>query len=55
MALDRVAGYSAAEIETVMTQALQDHLAVGVTTVRDLGDREFAGQPELVAPPAGCA
>jgi imidazolonepropionase-like amidohydrolase len=42
MALDRVAGYSAAEIETVMTRALQDHLAVGVTTVRDLGDRDFS-------------
>ena len=42
MALDRVAGYSAAEIETVMTQALQDQLAAGVTTVRDLGDRDFA-------------
>jgi imidazolonepropionase-like amidohydrolase len=42
MALDRVAGYSAAEIEEVMTQALQDHLAAGVTTVRDLGDRDFA-------------
>ena len=42
MALDRVAGYSAAEIETVMTQALQDHLAAGVTTVRDLGDRGFS-------------
>jgi imidazolonepropionase-like amidohydrolase len=42
MALDRVAGYSAAEIETVMTQALQDHLAAGVTTVRDLGDRDFS-------------
>lgn len=41
MALDRVAGYSAAEIDTVMTQALQDHLAAGVTTVRDLGDRDF--------------
>jgi imidazolonepropionase-like amidohydrolase len=27
MALDRVAGYSAAEIEIVMTQALRDHLA----------------------------
>jgi imidazolonepropionase-like amidohydrolase len=42
MALDRVAGYSAAEIETVMKQALQDHLAAGVTTVRDLGDRDFS-------------
>lgn len=42
MALDRVAGYSAAEIEKVMTQALQDHLAAGVTTVRDLGDRDFS-------------
>jgi imidazolonepropionase-like amidohydrolase len=42
MALDRVAGYSAAEIETVMTRALHDHLAAGVTTVRDLGDRDFS-------------
>jgi imidazolonepropionase-like amidohydrolase len=42
MALDRVAGYSAAEIETVMTRALRDQLAAGVTTVRDLGDRDFS-------------
>jgi imidazolonepropionase-like amidohydrolase len=40
-ALDRVAGYSWEEIDEVITQALADHLAAGVTTVRDLGDRDF--------------
>jgi len=40
-ALDRVAGYSAQEIEEVVSRALQDQLAAGVTTVRDLGDRGF--------------
>ena len=40
-ALDRVAGYSTEEIDEVITQALADHLAAGVTTVRDLGDRDF--------------
>ena len=41
MALDRVAGYSEAEIDAVVTEALARHLAAGVTTVRDLGDRRF--------------
>lgn len=40
-ALDRVAGYSAEEIEDVISQALRDQLLAGVTTVRDLGDRRF--------------
>jgi imidazolonepropionase-like amidohydrolase len=41
MALNRVAGYSDAEIDAVITRALHDQLAAGVTTVRDLGDRNF--------------
>jgi imidazolonepropionase-like amidohydrolase len=41
MALDRVAGYSDAEIDDVVTEALARSLASGVTTVRDLGDRRF--------------
>ena len=40
-ALDRVAGYSEEEIDAVVTEALHDQLAAGVTTVRDLGDRGF--------------
>jgi imidazolonepropionase-like amidohydrolase len=40
-ALDRAAGYSEVDIEQVVTQALHDQLASGVTTVRDLGDRRF--------------
>ena len=40
-ALDRVAGYSAGEIEEVISRALRDQLLAGVTTVRDLGDRRF--------------
>jgi imidazolonepropionase-like amidohydrolase len=40
-ALDRVAGYCAAEIEEVISRALRDQLMAGVTTVRDLGDRHF--------------
>ena len=40
-ALGRVAGYSDTEIEQVIDQALRDQLAAGVTTVRDLGDRDF--------------
>ena len=40
-ALDRVAGYSDAEIDDVITRALRDQLRAGVTTVRDLGDRRF--------------
>jgi len=41
-ALDRVAGYTDGEIEAVVTAALERQLASGVTTVRDLGDRDFA-------------
>jgi imidazolonepropionase-like amidohydrolase len=41
-ALDRVAGYSEAEIDQVISRALRDQLAAGVTTIRDLGDRRFA-------------
>jgi len=40
-ALSRVAGYSAEEIDEVITKALRDQLLAGVTTVRDLGDRSF--------------
>lgn len=40
-ALSRVAGYSAEEIDKVVTEALRRQLAAGVTTVRDLGDRDF--------------
>ena len=40
-ALDRVAGYSAEEIEEVISRTLRDQLVAGVTTVRDLGDRRF--------------
>ena len=40
-ALDRVAGYSAEQIEGVISRALRDQLVAGVTTVRDLGDRRF--------------
>ena len=61
-ALDRVAGYTAEDLESVVTRALRDHLAAGVTTVRDLGDRDYcvvarrdrqaadgAGEPTIVA------
>jgi imidazolonepropionase-like amidohydrolase len=40
-ALSRVSGYSVDEIDEVVTEALRRQLAVGVTTVRDLGDRDF--------------
>jgi imidazolonepropionase-like amidohydrolase len=40
-ALDRVAGHTTQQIEEVVTQALADQLAAGVTTVRDLGDRRY--------------
>ncbi len=61
-ALDRVAGYSEQEIDEVITRALRDQLAAGITAVRDLGDRRFcvvqrrdgqpaagAGEPTIVA------
>lgn len=41
-ALDRVAAYSPEEVEAVVVEALRRQLAAGVTTVRDLGDRDFA-------------
>ena len=40
-ALDRVAGYSDAQLDAVITDGLRRQLAAGVTTVRDLGDRRF--------------
>lgn len=40
-ALDRVAGYSAAELGDVVQRSLAAQLAAGVTTVRDLGDRDW--------------
>ena len=61
MALSRVAGYTDTEIEAVVTEALRRQLAAGVTTVRDLGDRDFcvverrdrgsrsAAEPRIVA------
>ncbi len=41
-ALDRLADHTEAEIGTNIEAALRQHLAAGVTTVRDLGDRDFA-------------
>jgi imidazolonepropionase-like amidohydrolase len=41
MALERVAGYSSAEIDAVVVESLRRHLAAGVTTDRDLRDRRF--------------
>lgn len=38
-ALDRLDDYTDAELDAVIGASLQDHLAAGVTTVRDLGDR----------------
>jgi imidazolonepropionase-like amidohydrolase len=40
-ALDRVAGYSAEELSRVVEESLRRQLAAGVTTVRDLGDRDW--------------
>ena len=40
-ALDKVAGFTADEVDAVMTESLSRQLAAGVTTVRDLGDRAF--------------
>jgi imidazolonepropionase-like amidohydrolase len=42
MALERAAGYSSEEIDAVIVESLRRHLAAGVTTVRDLGDRQFS-------------
>src|SRR3954447_5105158 len=41
-ALDRVAGYSPEELSRVVEESLRRQLAAGVTTVRDLGDRDWA-------------
>jgi imidazolonepropionase-like amidohydrolase len=41
LALERVAGFTEAELDAVVTEALRRQLAAGVTTVRDLGDRRF--------------
>ncbi len=40
-ALSRVAGYTDEQIDAVVTEALRRQLAAGVTTVRDLGDRDY--------------
>jgi imidazolonepropionase-like amidohydrolase len=40
-ALDRVAGYSPEELASIVEESLQRQLAAGVTTVRDLGDRDW--------------
>jgi len=36
---DRVAGYSEAEVDAMIREALRGQFAAGVTMVRDLGDR----------------
>ncbi|MGS0687258.1 amidohydrolase family protein [Nakamurella sp. GG22] len=41
-ALDKVAGFTAEEIDAVITESLRRQLAAGVTTVRDLGDRDYS-------------
>lgn len=41
-ALDRLPGYSDADLEAVLDEALRRQLCAGVTTVRDLGDRHWA-------------
>lgn len=40
-ALDRVAGYHADELAVVVQESLRRQLAAGVTTVRDVGDRDW--------------
>ncbi len=40
-ALDRVAGRTSEQLDDVVTEALGRHLRAGVTTVRDLGDRDY--------------
>jgi imidazolonepropionase-like amidohydrolase len=40
-ALDRVAGYSHEDLVRVVEESLRRQLAAGVTTVRDLGDRDW--------------
>jgi imidazolonepropionase-like amidohydrolase len=41
-ALDRLAGYSAADCDRVIDETLRVNLTAGVTAVRDLGDRGYA-------------
>lgn len=41
-ALDRIAGYDEAALGEVIARGLRRQLAAGVTTVRDLGDRDYA-------------
>jgi imidazolonepropionase-like amidohydrolase len=41
-ALDRLAEYDDATLDGVIARSLAEHLATGVTTVRDLGDRRWA-------------
>jgi len=41
-ALDRIPDFSPAELDEVIETSLRAHLASGVTTVRDLGDRDWA-------------
>lgn len=41
-ALDRLPDFSAAALTTVIENSLRVHLESGITTVRDLGDREWA-------------
>ena len=40
-ALDLVEGYTDEEVQAVVGRSLAAHLAAGITTVRDLGDRRF--------------
>jgi imidazolonepropionase-like amidohydrolase len=40
-ALDRVSDRSQAELDATVIESLRRHLGAGVTTVRDLGDRDF--------------
>lgn len=42
-ALDRLPIFGAEEMTAVIEDSLRAHLASGVTTVRDLGDRSWAG------------
>jgi imidazolonepropionase-like amidohydrolase len=41
-ALDRLAGYPGETLDAVIETGLRRHLAAGVTTVRDLGDRNWS-------------
>jgi imidazolonepropionase-like amidohydrolase len=41
-ALDKLSDYSDEELDAVIAKSLQDEVAGGVTTVRDLGDRQWA-------------